>query len=248
MDWKDPEQVRAYKRKYYHSNKEKLSAYNSEYYQKNKEQIKEREKEYGLKNKKRVEAYNSEYYQNNKENIRVGQRKYYQNNKEGLKVSHSEYYQKNKERLIAYTKEYHSNNKEKVLAQRKEYYSNNKEKVHKKTKKWRNNNPALVLQFAANRRAIKKRAIPKWLKNCPVESRRIYTIYLLSRLLAKADGIERHVDHMWPLSDGGPHWSGNLQVLTKEENLEKGAYSCPKLKKQMKLNLKEAKVLYAKAA
>ena len=100
----------------------------------------------------------------------------------------------------------------------------------------------------ANRRARKKRAIPAWLRSCPVEKRRVYTVYLLSRLLANADGIERHVDHMVPLSDGGPHWSGNLQVLTATDNMDKGAYSCPKLKKQMKLNLKEAKVLYAKAA
>jgi hypothetical protein len=57
------------------------------------------------------------------------------------------------------------------------------------------------------------------------------------------DGIKRNVDHMWPLIDGGPHWSGNLEVLTATENKSKWTYSCPKLKKQIKLNLKEAEIL-----
>ena len=137
---------------------------------------------------------------------------------------------------------------EQARARDRAYYHKNKEKQRKNGRNWRKNNPALVLQHKATRRARKIRAIPKWLRNCPVEKRRVYTVYLLSRLLAKADGIERHVDHMVPLSDGGPHWSGNLQVLTATDNMAKAAYSCPKLKKQMKLNLKEAKVLYAKAA
>jgi len=185
-------------------------------------------------------VYKRAYYKKNKEKVNEANKKYYQKNKEKI----SERTKKNKEKFSEYYKEYYKNNKEKFSERAK----NNKEKIKEVKKKWRENNPALVLQHLATRRARKIRAIPKWLRNCPVEKRRVYTVYLLSRLLAKADGIERHVDHMWPLSDGGPHWSGNLQVLTKKENLEKSAYSCPKLKKQMKLNLKEAKVFYAKAA
>jgi len=185
---------------------------------------------------------------NDPEQVREYDRAYYQKNKEKILEQKRTYYQKNnekiKEKKKAYGKEWYLKNKEK----KRKYHQENKDHKNKMNSDWRKNNPALVLQHIANRRARKIRAIPKWLRNCPVEKRRVYTVYLLSRLLAKADGIERHVDHMWPLSDGGPHWSGNLQVLTATDNLEKGAYSCPKLKKQMKLNLKEAKVLYAKAA
>ena len=189
-------------------------------------------------------AFQREYYQKTKEKQRAYQREWYKKNKE----KKSEYYHKNKEKVrvynLVYQREWYKKNKEK----KREYYDKNKDHINKMHRVRKKNNPALVLQHIAKRRAMKKRAIPKWLRNCPVEKRRVYTVYLLSRLLAKADGIERHVDHMVPLSDGGPHWSGNLQILTKTQNLEKGAYSCPKLKKQMKLNLKEAKVLYAKAA
>ena len=37
MDWKDPEQVRAYKSGWYKKNKEKVDAYDRAYYHKNKE-------------------------------------------------------------------------------------------------------------------------------------------------------------------------------------------------------------------
>ncbi len=214
IDWKDPEQVRAYNREYYQNNKEQVRAYKR--------------------------AYRRVWYQKNKEKINEYKRKYYQKNKEKF----SEHTKKNKEKLSEYYKEYYKNSKEK----RTEYTKNNKDKLKERRKKWKENNPALVLQHVANRRARKKRAIPDWLKDCSIEKRRVYTVYLLSRLLAKADGIERHVDHMWPLSDGGPHWSGNLQVLTEKENLEKSAYSCPKLKKQIRLNLKEVRILHGTTA
>ena len=35
-------------------------------------------------------------------------------------------------------------------------------------------------------------------------------------------GIKHEVDHIWPLSKGGPHLPWNLQVLTKEDGT-KGA-------------------------
>jgi hypothetical protein len=182
------------------------------------------------------------------EQLRAYDRARYHKNKEKILEQKRAYYQKNKEKIKkikrAYSKEWYLKNKEK----KRKYHQENKDHKNKMRSDWGKNNPALVLQHIAKRRARKKRAIPAWLKDCSIEKRRVYTVYLLSRLLAKADGIERHVDHMVPLSDGGPHWSGNLQILTKTQNLEKGSYSCPKLKKQMKLNLKEAKVLYAKAA
>ena len=191
-------------------------------------QVSEYKREYRLNNKERISETGREYYQNNKEK----KREYYLNNKEKLR----EYRLNNKERISETGREYHLNNKEK----KREYNLKNKERIRETKREWVQNNRAAVNQRNAKRRAMKIRAIPEWLKNCPIEKKRMSHPFKLAQIYQKKDGIKRHVDHMWPLSDGGPHWSGNLEVLTATENKSKWTYSCPKLKKQIKLNLKEA--------
>jgi 5-methylcytosine-specific restriction endonuclease McrA len=45
--------------------------------------------------------------------------------------------------------------------------------------------------------------------------------YLIARELTEQTGIKHEVDHIWPISKGGPHLPWNLQFLTKEENRKK---------------------------
>ena len=45
--------------------------------------------------------------------------------------------------------------------------------------------------------------------------------YIECERLTKETGVLHHVDHIWPLSKGGPHIFYNLQVTTAEENLKK---------------------------
>ena len=56
-----------------------------------------------------------------------------------------------------------------------------------------------------------------------VESLMIKYRYQDARRLSKETGTEYHVDHIIPLAKGGPHLPWNLQVITKDENLSKGA-------------------------
>ena len=44
-----------------------------------------------------------------------------------------------------------------------------------------------------------------------------------AKRLTEETGVKHEVDHVWPLSKGGPHLPWNLQVLTKDENRAKGA-------------------------
>jgi hypothetical protein len=85
-------------------------------------------------------------------------------------------------------------------------------------------------EIAARRRALKVKAIPEHLRDCPFERERINQIYKLRNLITKITGIEHHVDHMWPLSKRGPHWSGNLQVIPASENLSKSDKLCRETK------------------
>ena len=218
IDWKDPVQVRESKREYYRNNKEKLR----EYRLNNKEKL----REYRLNNKEKIRESTREYRLKNKEEIRKRKREYRINNIEKVRKSERKYYEA-RSKTLAYKE------------MRRKYKQTPEFKELKE--QWRKANHASVLASWARRRGRKRKAIPKWLNDCPIERMRLQSVYNLARIYAAADGIKRHVDHMWPLSDGGVHWSGNLQILTAVANMEKGSYSCPKLKKQIKLNLKEAR-------
>lgn len=55
------------------------------------------------------------------------------------------------------------------------------------------------------------------------EKVQIYEIYKKRNELTESTGIPHHVDHIIPLSKGGEHHPNNLQILTAEQNLKKGA-------------------------
>jgi len=63
-------------------------------------------------------------------------------------------------------------------------------------------------------------------------------------LFTQIAGVKHHVDHMWPLSDGGPHWSGNLQIITATENLSKHDKVDPNIKATIQEMLKDIKDAY----
>jgi len=94
------------------------------------------------------------------------------------------------------------------------------------SKAYRKNNKEKVASWSAKRRASKLKQIPVHLRDCPQEKQRLLQTYKLSKILTQATGVQHHVDHMWPLNDGGPHWSGNLQVITAQENNSKHASVC----------------------
>jgi hypothetical protein len=158
------------------------------------------------------------YYEANKEKIRERQKAYWK-----------AYYETNREKLREYNKDYHEANREKVQERRKNHYETNKERY---------------VTLSSKYRASKRNAVPKHLRKCPIEHERITAIYKLRKVISDATGIEHHVDHMWPLSKGGPHWSGNLQIITAEENLSKNATLDKRLKKVIQSALKEDRERY----
>lgn len=47
--------------------------------------------------------------------------------------------------------------------------------------------------------------------------------YILAKELTEQTWVLHHVDHIWPISKGGPHLPWNLRVVTAQENPSKGA-------------------------
>ena len=191
--------------------KEEKAAYNKAWYEANRQ--------------KKL-AYNKAYREANKEEVRATKEAYYKANKEELLAYHEAYYEANKEAVLAKNKAYYEANKEAVLVKHKAWREANKEEL----RAYRKANKDKVQASRARRRAAKINQVPVHLRDCTTEKQRIVQIYKLRSLLSKATGIQHHVDHMWPLADGGPHWSGNLQVIPAEENLRKNASVCEDIK------------------
>ena len=190
-------------------------------------------------NKEKLPAYKRSWYANNKEKVADSVRAYRKANKEKTDATNKAYYEANKEKLNAYKTAWSKVNKEKVAASGRTYRKGNKEKVAARDRAWREANQDRVNAYTSRRRALKRKLIPKHLKNCPVEKQRVLDIFKLCRLISMATGVKHHVDHMWPVSDGGPEWSGNLQIITAHENLTKHASVDLELKHNIQQSLKE---------
>ena len=128
---------------------------------------------------------------------------------------------------------YRLKNKEKIAAKKKAYAEKHRER----------DRPRFLAHTRARQLKLKN-AIPVFLQDCKKEKSDVENIYRLRQIFDKATGIEHHVDHMWPISDGGPHWSGNLQIITAKENLTKGSYVCKVTKKNIKDSLRIARKEY----
>jgi hypothetical protein len=106
--------------------------------------------------------------------------------------------------------------RERLLA----HYHANRDKYLAGGRKWRLNNPDKNAAKEAKRRAQLLKAIPKW-----ADLEKIAEIYRKARNESARLGVEVVVDHIVPLQGRnvcGLHYEGNLQLLTKRENLSKG--------------------------
>jgi hypothetical protein len=218
------EEIREYQKAYYEANKEAILEKRKAYYEANKEVIAEKKKAWYEANKEYIDGYKKAWYEANKEAILEKRKAYRGANKEAIAEKSRAYRETNKEAILEKKKAYRETNKEAILEKQKAYYEANK---------------ADALAKAAKRRALKRKAVPKFLRNCEEEKSRLRSIYKLRQVISDATGIEHHVDHMWPLSDGGPHWSGNLQIITAQENLSKYASVCEETKAVIKESLEE---------
>lgn len=143
---KTKEEVREYKRLYYHAHKEeynklrneknkqnrtKLNALSKEYYSNNKEYVLNRNKKYRDENQEQVKRISKIWYENNKEKDKVNSYKWKSNNKEKVKQinqkSSKKHYDNNREKCIQISKDYYALNKEKIRARKRLYDKNKKE-------------------------------------------------------------------------------------------------------------------------
>lgn len=205
--------------KYYSENKSKFSEYSKEYRLKNKDQI----AEYRENNKERASKLHKEYYTKNADKEKERSRQWHKENYERVRESRLEYNRvwraENAELKRELDKKYNEENKDTLRVKRSERYFKNRDKILKRCKKYRAKNLDKHNASSAERRAIKKRAVPKWYNKAKV-----------NKLYSKAREMGLTVDHIVPLKSNlvcGLHCWHNLQLLDQSENSSKGNYHWP---------------------
>ena len=126
--------------------------------------------------------------------------------------------------------EYHQNNKEQILERKKEYYQDNKEKLLERQREYHKNNPHKAREADRRRRALKQANIHK-----PYSEDQVLKLYgtdchickeeidLSAKRSPGAPGWELalHIDHVVPLSQGGPDTLNNVKPSHGLCNLQK---------------------------
>jgi len=91
----------------------------------------------------------------------------------------------------------------------KEYEKNRRGLPHRK---------ALAAEGSRRRKARVRNAIPS-----DFDREGVLAMYNLSQKITAITGVKMHVDHIIPLSKGGEHNVGNLQLLAATLNIAKGS-------------------------
>ena len=142
------------------------------------------------------------------------------NSKEGSAEKRRQYEQKrywsNPEKAREKNRKYKRENPEATRLGQKKYYNENKEDQLAKSKIYREENPGYFAAATRKRTARKKGLTPEMNKAELVE---IESMYMYNQIMPG----DWHVDHIQPLAAGGLHHPSNLQVLSKFDNLSKGA-------------------------
>jgi len=122
-----------------------------------------------------------------------------------IKPANNLYSKENRASRNLYSKSHYVRNRGLRLEQNSIWAKNNRDK---KNAHWR------------KRQEMKLNQTPEMFDD---EKRLIESLYLKSKKLTRETGVLHHVDHIVPISMGGPHCYLNLQILTAAENRAKGS-------------------------
>ena len=186
---------------YYKNNREKRNNSTRLWRENNKEYIKKYMKEY--ENSKHGKFVKKNYLEKNKERINEWHKNYRKENIYQIKIRIKRYKTENKDKIKKQDKLYRGS--EKGKSTRKKY----NEKYSEDIKLWRKENKESINHRNKLRQMKIKNQIPFF-----TDINKIKEFYINC-----PNGF--HVDHIIPISKGGPHCIENLQYLTAKENLKK---------------------------
>ena len=160
----------------------------------------------------------------NPEKANAATRRWAAENSERSREIKSKSYERHAERYSAERKVRYQQDPVSRVASAVAWAKANPDRANKNKTRWRLSNPGKVSAASGRRNADRIRATPNWLSN--IQLAQIEEFYEISVARSIQTGVKHHVDHIHPLRGGsfnGLHVPWNLQVLTAEDNLRKGA-------------------------
>lgn len=204
---------------------------NSRHYAVNRDKENERSRKWRAANPDKARERDRERYARTQEKQIERSRKYSEANSDRIKERRRQRYAENSEQAkerfrvwYAGNKETESENSRKWREAHPDYqqrwHEANREAVAERNRKWRQDNPEKAREKCQRRRARKK--------GCVVSDADIHAVVeqaggRCSLCNAFVPEELRHIDHIIPLSKGGPHSQENLQLLCYWCNSSKGA-------------------------
>lgn len=167
-------------------------------------------------------AYNRKYVSSNRERVNEYHRQYREARPEVRQQAVErgrKHYQNNKEKCLEQSRRWHEANPDKVRQSQREYYYRNREARRENRRRWAQENPDIVARQNETRRAREAGATVEEIDYQLIYKRDLDICYLCGRKVKKS---ERHLDHVIPLSRGGPHSENNIRVTHARCNLKKG--------------------------
>jgi hypothetical protein len=140
--------------------------------------------------------------------------------KENQKRIAKEWYERNKQLTKDRARARDLANPEQAAARKAKWREENREQHNATNRNWNANNKPVKAALQAKRKSAILQRTPSWDPHAHL----IVAKYQLAAMLAKASGIEHHVDHIIPLQGrkvSGLHVFSNLRVIPGTDNVKK---------------------------
>ena len=203
-------QCKECKAKYVKENSERIKLSNYNYRQKRLKEYPDYDHQYYIKNRDAILSRKYKTYWENPDKYRLVGREHYQNNKESILLKEKEQRISNPENTKERDRIFYLRRRERgYFAQ---YYRENKEHILAYTREYYRQDPERKLVWTRNRQAIIAGAtighVPPDIKEI-LRKEQEGMCGICNTLVLDGDSV--HVDHIIPITRGGPHTVANLQ-------------------------------------